>query len=211
MSNMNDFLLQHNPGAELKTYASQFRTLEQFWEQCPRIDWMLWVLERYDRDAVRPELRLFACACARTVWSQLADPRSRSAVDTAEAYGHDKLMGIDLQMARDAAYRVVEDFIREGDLVSARYASIAQATTLSSAMDAAKTICARLLEASQSALLYQSCGGPASNRTSMKLANLLRATLPEPFRPTQKPNRAVPHGGLLRIPMPEPRRQPTQF
>ena len=61
------------------------KTLREAWRTCPRPDWLLWALNAADLlDPMKN--RRFACRCVRAVWNLLTDPRSRSAVETAERF-----------------------------------------------------------------------------------------------------------------------------
>src|SRR5438105_15548485 len=51
------------------------------------------------------KLRLFACACVRRVWHLLADPRSRRAVEAAEAFADGRCSVRELDFARGEAWR----------------------------------------------------------------------------------------------------------
>lgn len=78
------------------------RTIAEFWQQCQRPDWMLWLLEHtgYHDEQV---LREFGCWCVRQVWGLLDDPLSREAVEVAERYARGEATAEELTSARSAA------------------------------------------------------------------------------------------------------------
>jgi hypothetical protein len=49
------------------------------------------------------KLRLFACACCRSIWHRLPDPRSRQAIETTERFIEAEATGEELTAAREAA------------------------------------------------------------------------------------------------------------
>ena len=69
---------------EAREWAAN-KDLTTAWAECPRSDWMLWLLEELGYRDDRT-LRLFACWCAAQVWHLLTDERSRMAVEVAERY-----------------------------------------------------------------------------------------------------------------------------
>jgi hypothetical protein len=100
---LQELLAKFHACAEAREWAGS-RTLAAAWAECPRSDWMLWLLEMLGY-ADRRVLRLFACWCVRQepCWSLLADERSRSAVEMAERYARGEATGDELAAACDAA------------------------------------------------------------------------------------------------------------
>jgi len=68
------------------------------------------------------KLRLFACACVRSIWERLADPRSRNAVEVAERFGDGEATERDLEVARITADPLLVGKPTEG-LRNAAYAA----------------------------------------------------------------------------------------
>lgn len=77
-------------------------TPEQAWATCARPDWMLRAL-RVAKCADDRYLREFACRCARSVEDRLRDPRSRTAIQTAERYAVGEATQEELAAACEAA------------------------------------------------------------------------------------------------------------
>src|SRR5947209_19031638 len=55
------------------------------------------------------KLRLFACACCRSVWELLADERSQNGVDAAEFYADNPASRVGYSRAIKGALRAMED------------------------------------------------------------------------------------------------------
>jgi hypothetical protein len=72
---------------------------EQDWLHCSHADSMLDFLRGKVSDR---KMRLFACACARRVWTLLPNDPCRQAIETAEAYADGLRSRNDLQAARNA-------------------------------------------------------------------------------------------------------------
>jgi hypothetical protein len=79
------------------------RTFKEFYEDCPRGDWMLWLFKKVNPD----DLQLLTLAkghCANTVRHLMTDERSLKAVDTAIAFGEGKATRQELDKAAITAY-----------------------------------------------------------------------------------------------------------
>ena len=87
-------------------------TMADAWDNCPRADWLLWMLDKLDRRPDDRTLRLFAIWCARNtpladgrkVGDLLTDPRSLAALEVAERYAAGKATDEELAAARAAAW-----------------------------------------------------------------------------------------------------------
>jgi hypothetical protein len=78
---------------------------EAEWLSCVEPDFMLNHLRGLFRVSQR-KLRLFACACCRSIWHRITDPRSRAAVIVAERFADGQVTRQDLEQARGAALEV---------------------------------------------------------------------------------------------------------
>ena len=87
-------------------------TMADVWDKCPRTDWMLWILEKLNRQPDARMLRLFAVWCARNtplsdgrkVGDLLTDPRSLAALEVAERYVNGNATDRELAAAEAAAW-----------------------------------------------------------------------------------------------------------
>ena len=79
------------------------------------------MLDFVGREACDRKLRLFACGCVRRAWRLLADPRSRAAVEAAEAFADNE------HLDPAAARRAAEDAVWTADGLAGRAAARAAA------------------------------------------------------------------------------------
>ncbi len=85
------------------------RSAAEAWRDCPRGDWMLWLLARVGAD--RRRIVLAACECARTALPYVpeGEDRPRIAIETAEAWARgeattEQVRAADAAAAAAAAY-----------------------------------------------------------------------------------------------------------
>jgi hypothetical protein len=74
---------------------------EREWLECAESGSMLRLA--YEKGSMR-KLRLLSCACIRTVWNHLTDPRSRAAVELAERYADGEARREEVLTGQEAAY-----------------------------------------------------------------------------------------------------------
>ena len=80
------------------------RTIAQAWAECPRGDWMLWLLARLDAD--RQRIVRAACQCARLALPYVPSDELRplAAIETAEAWTRGEATLVQVNAAAAAAY-----------------------------------------------------------------------------------------------------------
>lgn len=133
MNEVIEFLDKHNACQAGRDFASQYNTLAEVWENCPRSDWLLWMLRRAN---VRVDIviyRKFATICCREIWDLITDPRSRHAVEASERHWLGLATDEELRMTMIAADDAVDDAYAAND-VDAAYAAN---TAANAAVDAA--------------------------------------------------------------------------
>jgi hypothetical protein len=181
--------LQQAPFPEnIERYARRFSSMEEVWENCPRADWMLWMIENLGVGS-RRALRLFICKCARRWWHFLLDPRSQRGLDAAE------------RMANGQIARAAADYIRE---TSQKAATEAAASSKPIMGRAARLVVLALeedvLPAAKEASVIASQAEHAINETMseehemqilFQQAQDLRALMGNPFRTGERMDGAV--------------------
>ena len=97
-----EFLTQNKACKAGRDYAMGFKTMAEVWDNCPRGDWLLWILQKL-RITPQRELRLFACWCAEQ--AKPKDPRSLTAIAVSRRYAMGEATLGELQAASaDAAH-----------------------------------------------------------------------------------------------------------
>ena len=92
-------------------YAKTQPDMVAVWDNCPRIDWMVWILNAIDAPKYDKGLRLFAVWAARNTpmangkltGSLITDPRSVAALDVAERFANGGATQGELEAAGEAA------------------------------------------------------------------------------------------------------------
>jgi hypothetical protein len=128
-----DFCLLHRACSEGVQFATNYATMVEVWDNCPRADWLLWILKRTDKGPGQKALLLFACWCVRNtpladgrkVWDLLTNERSRNAVVVTEKFAVGAATPQELRAARSDAATAAGD--------AAAYAGDAYATAAAAA------------------------------------------------------------------------------
>jgi len=105
------FCKETNACADGEDFAAKHKTMAEVWDNCPKVDWLTWILDAIDAPHDEKAMRLFACWCVRNtpledgrkVWDLLTDDRSRNAVAVAERFANSEATGSELHSALAAA------------------------------------------------------------------------------------------------------------
>ena len=105
------FCKETNACADGEDFAAKHKTMAEVWDNCPKVDWLTWILDAIDAPHDEKAMRLFACWCVRNtpledgrkVWDLLTDDRSRNAVAVAERFANSEATGSELHAAWAAA------------------------------------------------------------------------------------------------------------
>lgn len=92
-------------------------TMADVWDNCPRVDWLLWIADKLGQRPDDRTLRLFAVWCARNTpmldgrkrGDLLTDPRSLAALEVAERFAEGMATSEELHAARAAAWAAALD------------------------------------------------------------------------------------------------------
>ena len=100
-----------NACSDGRKYALTQPDMAAVWDNCPRVDWLLWIAEKIGCTPDERTLRLFAVWCVREtpladgrkVCDLLTDERSKNALVVAEKYATGNATNQELAAAGDAA------------------------------------------------------------------------------------------------------------
>ena len=101
------FCKETNACADGEDFAAKHKTMAEVWDNCPKVDWLTWILDAIDAPHDEKAMRLFACWCVRNtpledgrkVWDLLTDDRSRNAVAVAERFANSEATESELHAA----------------------------------------------------------------------------------------------------------------
>lgn len=99
---LNQLLADLNACWEAREWAAG-KDMETAWAECPRGDWMLWILGKLDYD--RKKLVYAACQCGRLSLKYTKDPRVENAYKKAEAWTRGEAV---IEEVRSAAYAAAD-------------------------------------------------------------------------------------------------------
>jgi len=105
---------------EGRKFAVKYKTMAAVWSNCPRVDWLCWILNQLDVPPDEKAVRLYMVWCARntpladgrTTLALLTDKRSTDALDVAERFAHGNATQKELAAAWDAAGDAARDAAR---------------------------------------------------------------------------------------------------
>jgi len=98
-------------------FAVKYKTMAAVWRNCPRVDWLCWILNQLDVPPDEKSVRLYMVWCARntpladgrTTLDLLTDKRSTDALDVAERFARGNATQEELAAARAAAWDAAWD------------------------------------------------------------------------------------------------------
>jgi len=88
---------------------AQNLTFEQFWNTCPKGDWILWLFKKTSPDNNIRLITLVSGHCAATVLHLMKDERSIRAVQAAIDFGEGKIDEEKLEEARRNNFQAMDD------------------------------------------------------------------------------------------------------
>ena len=110
-----------NACSDGRKYALTQPDMAAVWDNCPRVDWLLWIAEKIGCTPDERTLRLFAVWCVREtpladgrkVCDLLTDERSKNALVVAKKYATGNATNQELAAARYAAARAAAEAAAE--------------------------------------------------------------------------------------------------
>ena len=112
-------------------FAAKHASMAEVWDACPRIDWLIWMLNAIDAPQDEKTCRLFMVWCARntpladgrTTGALITDARSLAALEVAERFANCGATRQELFAAGVAAWAATGDAAGAAARVAARAAA----------------------------------------------------------------------------------------
>jgi hypothetical protein len=163
-------------------YFNSFSSPQEFYQNCNRGDWLLWLFARTNPNSLK-ELTLAKAHCANTVRHLMKEERSIAAVDTAIRFGEGKASKEELDAAddaaEDAAYAAyAAAYAADAAAADAAYAAYAAAYAADAADAAAEAAAAA--DAAEAAAAADAADAADAARTQNRqlTADIVRKYLP---------------------------------
>lgn len=174
--------LQQTPFPEaIERFARRFSSMEEVWDNCPRSDWMLWMLENLNVPYSRRGIRIFICKSARRWWSFLPDIRSQRAVEAAEKLSQGQLSRGALEFIRDGAEKAAVEAAASTKPILSRAARLVVLALSEDLMTAAKE--AAQIAAQAEHAINETLSDEHEMQILFQQANELKSLVPNPFNP----------------------------
>lgn len=111
-----EFCAETNACEEGRDWALTQPTMADVWDNCPRVDWLLWIADKMGKRPDDRTLRSFAVWCARSTplsdgrktGDLLTDPRSLAALEVAERFADGQATNDELYAAQAAAWAAAQ-------------------------------------------------------------------------------------------------------
>ena len=178
MSEVTEVLDRVEFPEKLGRFARRFGTFEEVWAECPRADWMFWMMEKFQRGS-RRGLRLFVCGCARRWWAFMPDARSQRAVEAAERYARGEVTLGAIEFLREGAVKATQEAAEQSKPIMCRAARLAVLALETDILEAAKE--ASSLAAETGHAINETNSEEKQLMILEQQANLLREFMPNPF------------------------------
>lgn len=171
-------------------WLAEQETYEQAWRDCPRGDWMLWlVYKEFDgSDLAHRKFTLAKARCAKTVFHLMQDERSQNGVLVAEKYGLGEATIEELKAAAaeaaaaadEAAYNAYEAYNAADEAAAAAAAADEAAAAADEAYEAADDAYKAAEAAAAGASASADAAYADKKENQMLTANIVREFYPEP-------------------------------
>ena len=140
-----EFCAATNACNEGAGFAGAFPTMSAVWDACPRVDWLIWILDVVHAERDEKAERIFAVWCARNTplpdgrvtGDLLTDPRSLAALVVAERFANGNATEEELTADRTSARAAARAAAWAASRAAAADASRAAAAAAWDAADAA--------------------------------------------------------------------------
>ena len=172
-------------------FAARFKSMSAVWKACPRVDWLIWILNAIRAERDEKAERLFAVWCARNTpmadgrvtGDLLTDPRSHAALEVAERFAKGKATADELAAAGAAARAAAGDAARAaaGDAAGAAAWAAAGAAAWAAARAAARAAAGDAAGAAAWAAAWAAARAAAGDAAGEAQSAEFRRVIKNPF------------------------------